>query len=80
MRELNNANAAATFTLSMRLYRGYLLSARYIEETLVQTITEAHSLEQLELLANASLMLLFLTTNIDFYVLFYIINATFYKY
>ena len=54
MQELNNANAAVALTLSMRSYRGDLISARCIEETLVRPITEAHSLEQLELLANDS--------------------------
>ena len=47
MQELNIANAAATFTLSMRSYRGGLISAQCIEETLVRPITEAHSLERL---------------------------------
>ena len=54
MRELNDANAESTFTLSMRPYRGDLLSERCIEETLVWTITKAHSLERLEMLAKAS--------------------------
>ena len=52
--ELNDANDAATFTLSIRQYRGDLLSARCIEETLVRSITEAHSLKPLELLENSS--------------------------
>ena len=47
MRELNNANAAAIFTLSMQPYRGDLISARFIEETLVRPITTAHSLERM---------------------------------
>ena len=54
MQELNDANAAATFTLSMRSYRGDLLSARCIKENLLQPITEAHPLERLELLENDS--------------------------
>ena len=54
IREHNNANAAATFTLSMQSYRGDMISARCIKETLVRPITEAHSLEQLEMLAKAS--------------------------
>ena len=54
MRELNRANAVATFTLTMRSYRGDLLSARCIEEEMARPITEAHSLERLELLAKAS--------------------------
>ena len=54
MRELNDANDAATFTLSMRSYRSDLLSARCIKETLVRTIAKAHSLDRLELLAKAS--------------------------
>ena len=54
MRESNDANDASNFTLSMWSYRGDLLSARCIEENLVQPITKAHSLERLELLAKAS--------------------------
>ena len=54
IREFNNANAARTFTLSMQSYRGDLISARFTEETLIRPITEAQSLERLELLANAS--------------------------
>ena len=54
MQELKNSNAASTFTLSMRSYRGDLRSSRCIEETLVRPITENHSLERLELLAKAS--------------------------
>ena len=54
MQKLNYANAAVTFILSMRSYIGDLLSAQCIKETLVRPITEAHSLERLELLANSS--------------------------
>ena len=54
MRELNDANAVVAFTLSMWSYRGDLLSVWCTKETLVWPITEAHSLERLELLANAS--------------------------
>ena len=54
MRELNDANATATLTLSIWFYRSDLLSAWCIEETLVWPITKAHSFERLELLANAS--------------------------
>ena len=54
MRELNNTNAAATITLSMRSYIGDMLSAGCIKETLVWPITKAHSLEWLELLAKAN--------------------------
>ena len=53
MRELNNTNAASTITLSIRSYIGDILSAQYNKETLVRPITEAHSLERLELLAKA---------------------------
>ena len=52
--ELNGANATPTFTLSIRSYKSDLLSARCIKETLVWPITKAHSLDQLELLANSS--------------------------
>ena len=38
----------------MRSFRGDLLLARCIEEEMVHPITEAHSLERLELLAKAS--------------------------
>ena len=54
MQELNDANAVATFTLSIRSYRGDLLSARCIKENLVRPINEADYLELLELLENAS--------------------------
>ena len=54
MRELNDANAAATFTLSARSYRDDLLSARCIKETLVRPITKSNPLERLELLENSS--------------------------
>ena len=54
IQELNDANAAAAFTLSLWSYRGALISARCIEETLVRPITKAHSLERLELLENSS--------------------------
>ena len=53
MQELNDANAAATFTLSMRLYRGDLISARCIEETLVRPITKDHTFERLEMLVHS---------------------------
>ena len=54
MQELNGANATPTFTLSIRSYKSDLLSARCIKETLVWPITKAHSLERMELLAEAS--------------------------
>ena len=54
MRELNNVNAAATFTVSIRSYRGYMLSARCTKETLVRLITKSHSLDWMDLLEKAS--------------------------
>ena len=54
IQELNDTNAAGTFTLSTRSYRVDMLSARWIKETIMQTITEARSLEQLEMFSNAS--------------------------
>ena len=54
MRELNDANAASTFTLSMRSYRGDLLSERCTEETLVRPIAKDNYLDRLELLEISS--------------------------
>ena len=54
MQELNNVNDAATLTLSMRSYRGGLISARCTKETFVRLINKAHSLDWLELLEKAS--------------------------
>ena len=53
MREINNANAATTFTLSMLSYRGDLLSARCIEETLEWPISIGQYLEPLDLVEKA---------------------------
>ena len=44
MRVLNDANSAATFNLSIRSYRGDMLSARCIKETPVRPITKDNPL------------------------------------
>ena len=54
MRKLNQASTSATFSLTMRSYRGGLLLARCVKEEIVRPITDTHSLEQLELLAKAN--------------------------
>ena len=53
MRAMNAANEWATYTLTMRGFRGDLLEAQCLAEKMVRPITEPHSLGRQQLLANA---------------------------